>query len=40
MELKKKKKLVEKEIRLVVARGRGWGRGIRRRWLQGPNFQI
>ena len=36
----KKKNFVEKEIRLVVARGGGWGRGIGRRWLQGPNFQI
>jgi len=28
----KKKNLVEKEIRLVVARGGGWGKGIGRRW--------
>ena len=33
-----KNKLIEKQIRLVVIRGGGWGRGIVGRWSKGTNF--
>ena len=39
-EAKEKEKLAEKEVRLMVARGRGWKAGELEEGIKGPHFQL